>query len=158
MPKTRKAEKKVASPNAQVASFLAKFDPRMAKRIRACRAVMRKRLPTANELVYDNYNFFVLGYGPTERPSECIVSLASDKNGVGLAFLYGKGLPDPEHRLQGKGAQTRFIRLTDASTLREPAVEALFQAAIDRAKAPFATTGRGRTIVRSISAKQRPRR
>jgi hypothetical protein len=30
--------------------------------------VLRQRLPTANELVYDNYNFFVIGYSSTERP------------------------------------------------------------------------------------------
>lgn len=143
---------------AQVTSFIDKFDPAMAKRIRACRAAMRKRLPTANELVYDNYNFFVIGYGPTEKPSQCVVSLAADKNGIGLSFLYGKGLPDPEKRLNGSGSQNRFIRLQGAATLREPAVEALLQAAIERAQVPFAPSGRGRVIVRSISAKQRPRR
>lgn len=158
MPATQKTEKAAASPNGQVASFIAKFDPNMAKRIRSCRSALRKRLPTANELVYDNYNFFVIGYGPTERPSHCIVSLVSDKHGVSLAFLYGKGLPDPEKRLLGNGSQVRSVRLPSATTLSEPAIDALVQAAIDRARAPFATTGRGQTIVRSISAKQRPRR
>jgi hypothetical protein len=150
----------VADPSvaAQVDGFIDKFDPSVAKLIRSCRAAMRKRLPTANELVYDNYNFFVLGYGPTDRPSQAIVSLACSKHGVGLAFLYGRTLPDPQHLLLGNGSQTGFIRLASAATLREPAVEALLQAAVAQAKAPFATTGRGQTIVRSISAKQRPRR
>lgn len=146
------------TPAKQVDAFIDKFDPEVAKLIRSCRAAMRKRLPTANEIVYDNYNFFVLGYGPNERPSHCIVSLACSKKGVGLAFLYGRSLPDPHHLLLGNGSQTGFIHLPSAVTLREPAVEALLQAAVDQAKAPFATTGRGRTIVRSISAKQRPRR
>lgn len=158
MPNTQKIERAAASPNKQVASFIAKFDPGMAKRIRACRAALRKRLPTANEIVYDNYNFFVIGYGPNERPSHCIVSLVSDKHGVSLAFLYGKGLPDPEKRLLGNGSQVRSVRLPSAATLGEPAIDALLHAAVDRAKAPFATTGRRRTIVRLISAKQRPRR
>jgi hypothetical protein len=157
MPSTQKA-KKAVSTNKQVTSFIAKFDPGMAKRIRACRAALRKRLPTANEIVYDNYNFFVIGYGPTERPSHCIVSLVSDKHGVSLAFLYGKGLPDPEKRLLGNGSQVRSVRLPSAATLDDPAIQSLLRAAVDRAKAPFAPTGRGQTIVRSISAKQRPRR
>lgn len=146
------------SPATQVEEFIDKFDPGVAKLIRSCRAAMRKRLPTANEIVYDNYNFFVLGYGPTERPSHAIVSLACSKNGVGLAFLYGRTLPDPQHLLLGNGSQTGFIRLPSVATLHEPAVEALLQAAVEQAKVPFATSGRGHTIVKSISAKQRPRR
>lgn len=39
---------------SQLAGFIAKFDPEVAKLIRACRAEMRKLLPTAIELVYDN--------------------------------------------------------------------------------------------------------
>src|SRR6266571_2512621 len=72
---------------------------------------VRKRLPTANELVYDNYNFFVIGYSPTEKPSDSIVSIAARANGVGLCFIHGAGLPDPGKLLLGSGRQTRFIRL-----------------------------------------------
>jgi hypothetical protein len=157
---TKTTTKRAAAPSvaAQVDGFIDKFDPSVAKVIRSCRAAMRKRLPTANELVYDNYNFFVIGYGPTERPSHAIVSLACAKSGVGLAFLYGRSLPDPQGLLLGNGKQTGFIRLPSAKTLSEPAVEALLQAAVEHAKAPFATSGRGRTIVQSVSAAQRPRR
>ncbi len=42
---------------------------------------LRRRFPTAHELVYDNYNFFVIGYSPTERPSDSIVSIAAGANG-----------------------------------------------------------------------------
>jgi hypothetical protein len=65
------------SPEKQLAGFIAKFDPAVAKLIRSCRLAMQKRLPAANELVYDNYNFFVIGFCTTERASDCIVSLAS---------------------------------------------------------------------------------
>jgi hypothetical protein len=44
--------------------------------LRSVRKVLRERLPTANELVYDNYNFFVVGYCSTERPSDCVLSIA----------------------------------------------------------------------------------
>jgi len=142
----------------QIASFIAKFDPANAKLIRACRSAMRKRLPSANELVYDNYNFFVIGYSASERPSDCVVSLAAAANGVGLSFYYGATLPDPDGILLGTGTQNRFVRLPSAATLAEPAVEKLIRAALAQAKTPMPSTGRGRTIVKSISAKQRPRR
>ena len=52
---------KALSPEKQLAGFIAKFKPEMATRIRAAREKMRKRIPRALELVYDNYNFFVIG-------------------------------------------------------------------------------------------------
>jgi hypothetical protein len=69
-----------------LATFIAKFDPTVAKMIREARAALRKQFPTAMELVYDNYNFFVIGFCTTERPSDCFISLAANSKGVGLSF------------------------------------------------------------------------
>jgi len=148
----------MASPAQQLTAFLAKFDPPIARLIRAVRAVIRKRFPTANELVYDNYNFFVIGYSTTERPSDCMVSIAANAKGVGLSFYYGASLPDPNKILLGSGNQNRFIRLPSAETLADPKVIALLDAAEAQAKTPLPAAGRGHLIVKSISAKQRPRR
>ena len=142
----------------QLAAFIAKFDPAHAKLIRACRAEMRKLLPTAIELVYDNYNFFVIGYGPTERASDAIFSIAAAANGVGLAFLHGASLPDPHKLLLGAGTQNRFIRLPNLDPLRTPEVLALVRAAVAQAKTPLPATGGGYMVIKSISKKQRPRR
>ena len=146
------------SPEKQLDSFIAKFGPEDQRLIRSVRGAVRKRFPTAHELVYDNYNFFVIGYSPTERPSDAIVSIAARANAIGLCFIHGAGLPDPKRLLQGAGNQTRFIRLESAKRLVEPEVEALIAAAIARAKAPLALSGRPKLIIRSISAKQRPRK
>ena len=61
--------------NAEVEldSFIGKFAAPNQALIRSLRAALQARLPAANELVYDNYNFFVIGYCPSERPSDCIV-------------------------------------------------------------------------------------
>lgn len=119
---------------------------------------MRQRLPAANELVYDNYNFFVIGYCSTERPSDCVVSLAAGANGVALSFYHGATLPDPQKVLLGGGRQNRFIRLQSAATLVRPEVEALIAAAVSQARSPLPASGRGTLIIRSISGKQRSRR
>ncbi|HMD49723.1 MAG TPA: hypothetical protein VKG79_11520 [Bryobacteraceae bacterium] len=74
------------TPEKQLKGLIAKFDPSMGAQIRECRSAMRLRFPTANELVYDNYNFFVIGYCTTERPSDCVVSLATNSKGIGLSF------------------------------------------------------------------------
>jgi hypothetical protein len=150
--------KSEVSPNRAVATFIAKFDPSVARVIRSCRTALRKRFPTANEIVYDNYNFFVIGYSATARPSDCIVSLAAAANGVGLSFYRGATLADPERRLLGNGKQNRFIRLPNAAVLDEPAISALLDAAAAQGPAALRAEGRGHTIIQSISAKQRPRR
>jgi hypothetical protein len=87
-----------------------------------CRAALRKLLPTAFELIYDNYNFFVMAYCSTAKPSTCIVSLAAAANGVSLSFYQGASLKDPEHLLQGEGEQNRFVRLPTVESLRAPGV------------------------------------
>jgi hypothetical protein len=158
-----KSAKKAASTAAvdaekQLKGFIEKFDPKDRTLIRAVRKALRERFPTAYELVYDNYNFFVIGYSPTERPSDTIVSMAAGSNGVSLCFIHGAGLPDPKKLLLGAGNQTRFIRLESDDVISRAEVEALVAAAIGQARASLPATGRGKLIIRSVSAKQRPRR
>jgi len=146
------------SPAKQVASFIAKFDPAIAKLTRSCRSVIRKRYPSAIELVYDNYNALAIGYSPTEKTSEVVFSLAVYARGLNLYFMYGRSLPDPNGLLQGSGTQGAFIRLESVATLDEPKVIDLIQRAVKRQKPTFTAKGKGYTVVKSISAKQRPRR
>ena len=143
---------------ARLRSFIDKFSPDDRKLIRAVRSAVRRRFPTANELVYDNYNFFVIGYSPTERPGDAILSIAARANGIGLCFIHGASLPDPKGLLLGTGKQTRFVRLASAGQLLHPDIEDLLAAAVEKAGNPLAASGKGKLIIRSISTKQRPRR
>jgi hypothetical protein len=159
MKSVKKAAPKTAATNEkQLAGFIAKFDAKNAALIRSVRKALRKQLPSANELVYDNYNFFVIGYCSTERPSDCIVSIAAAANGVGLSFYYGATLPDPHKLLLGSGSQNRFLRLESAATLARPGVEELIAAAVAQGETPLPRSGKGKLIIRSISKKQKPRR
>src|SRR2546423_5483309 len=146
------------SAEEQLRAFIEKFEPKHQATIRAARRALREKFPTANELAYDNYNFFVIGYGPTERPSDCFVSIAAAANGVGLCFIYGGSLPDPAKILSGSGKQTRFVRLPSAQTLARPEIQTLLTLEAERARASLPTSGRGKLVIRSVSAKQRPRR
>src|SRR5262245_32679237 len=156
-PRTTTAQS-VAEAEKQLKGFIAKFEPRHQKLIRAVRRMLRRRFPTAFELAYDNYNFFVLGYGPTERPSDCVLSMAAGASGVGLCFTQGASLKDPKRILQGSGNQTRFLRVDSADILNRPEVEELVTAAVAVARTPFPDKGRVTLVIRSVSAKQRPRR
>lgn len=147
-----------AEAEKRLKGFIEKFEPKNQDLIWALRKALRKRLPTANELVYDNYNFFVIGYCSTERPSDCVVSIAAAASGVGLSFYYGATLPDPHGMLLGSGSQNRFLRIDSAKMLARPEVEALIAAAEAQAKTPMPARGGGKLIIRSVSAKQKPRR
>jgi hypothetical protein len=142
----------------QLASFLAKFAPEVAAQAEAIRNVMRRRYPTANELVYDNYNALAIGYCPTERTGEVIFSVAVYPRWVSLFFFQGKGLPDPERRLQGTGNQVRHIRIDSLDLFDDPAVCALMEEAVARAAVRFDPRNRHKLIIKSVSAKQRPRK
>ncbi len=121
-------------------------------------AKMRKRLPNAIELVYDNYNALVIGFGPNERPSDAIFSIAIFPRKVGLCFLQGAKLPDPDKRLKGSGNVVRSVTLNDLSILDDPQIGALIDVALLRAKVRMDPKQKRKLIIRSISAKQRPRR
>jgi hypothetical protein len=148
---------------SQLDSFLDKYDPDVAAFARRALAKMRKLVPGAIEMVYDNYNWLVIGFSPTERPSEAIFSLVLPAGRVTLCFLQGANLPDPAKRLQGSGNVVRNIRLfnagqADAKVLDDPEVRALINLALNRAKVPMPANARRKVIIRAISAKQRPRR
>jgi hypothetical protein len=144
---------------AQIAGFLAKYSPDVAASARQCRAKMRKRVSGGIEFVYDNYNALVFGYGPTERASEAVLSLAVFPQWVTLCFLQGAKLSDPKKVLKGSGNIVRNFRLNAPSHLDDPDVQSLVGEAIRAARPPFASGEKApRTIVKSISAKQRPRR
>jgi hypothetical protein len=155
MPKTQKNE---PSPQLQLAGFLAKFTPEIAAQAEGILIRLRVRIPHALELVYDNYNALAIGFGPTERASDAIVSIAVFPRWVSLFFLQAKGLPDPTNILKGQGNVAKHVVLPTPSALDEPAIQALMGEALNRAKTPMNPATTHRVIIKSISAKQRPRR
>jgi hypothetical protein len=145
-------------PQAQLAGFLSKYDPPIAAIAEAAAAELRRRLPNFLELVYDNYNALAIGFAPTERASDAVFSLAVFPRWVSLFFLKGNGLPDPARILKGSGKKARHIVLTTAADLNDPRVVALMNEALTRTAAARHPEIPYRMIIKSVSAKQRPRR
>jgi hypothetical protein len=143
----------------QFEEFLRKYDPAVAAEAEKSLAKLRKLIPNAVEMVYDNYNALVIGFCPGMRPSEAILSIAVMPQWVSLCFLQGAGLPDPEQRLEGSGNVARHIKLkSGALTLDEPGVRTLIAEALKRAKVPIPAGQKRQFIIKSVSVKQRPRR
>lgn len=147
------------SPAAQLDAFLDKFAPNVAAQARAALRKMRARLPGALELVYDNYNALAIGFSPTERASDAIFSIALFPRWVSLFFLQsGARLRDPAALLAGSGKQARHIKLETPALLDTPAVQELIAQALELSAKPIDPAQPRRLIIKSISAKQRPRR
>ena len=142
----------------QLAGFLAKYDDGVQELARKLRRRMKRRLPGMLEMVYDNYNFLVIGYGPTERPSEAIFSLVMAPRWVTLCFIEGALLKDPHKLLKGGGNQVRNVRLPSEADFDNPQLQALMDQAIGLSEVPLDPKQKSRLIIKSVSAKQRPRR
>ena len=149
-----------ATPKADLERFIARFTPEIAALARSALRRMRKRLPTAHQLVYDNYNALGIGFAPTERASTVIFSVVLYPRRVSLFFMQAKAsaLEDPAQLLRGNGTTVRHVPLESAAMLDSAPIERLMAQALARAKVPLAASGKGKLIIKSISAKQRPRR
>jgi hypothetical protein len=138
--------------------FLAKYDNPVAALARSAVTKLRKQVPGATEMVYDNYNALVIGFGPSEKASLAVFSIVLYPRYVSLAFLQGAGLPDPAKRLHGEGKLVRGVRLTTAEVLDEPEIRELITVAKERAKVRIDPKQKRKLVIKSISKKQRPRR
>jgi hypothetical protein len=148
----------MADAQAELDGFLAKFEPGVAAQAHALVGKMRARIPGAQVLVYDNYNALAIGFGPSDKAGQAVLSLAVFPKWVTLCFLRGKGLPDPAGLLKGEGSRVRHVRLDPPERLDTPEVQALIFEALARAEPPFDPAAEPRLIIKSVSAKQRPRR
>ena len=146
------------SPERQLATFIAKFDPAVAAVARAAVRKMAQRLPGATQMVYDNYNALAIGFGPSEKSSEAVFSIAVFPRWVSLFFFEGVQLADPTRLLRGSGRQVRHIVLKSADDLDQPAVKELMKEALSIADPPIPAKKKGTLIIKSVSARQRPRR
>ena len=137
----------------QLDRFLDAFTPPIAALARQVLHQMRRRYPTAYELAYDNYNALAIGFAPAARTSDAIFSIALYPRWVSLFFLQAKQtIPDPHGLLKGSGTRVRHV------VLDNPRVLQLMNQAIQLARVPFDPHATPELIIKSVSAKQRPRR
>ena len=74
------------SAEAQLRTLIAKFAPAHLRLIGAMRRSLRKRLPTAHEVVYEYRDCFVISYSPNEHGYEGVLAIRASADGVKLYF------------------------------------------------------------------------
>jgi hypothetical protein len=146
------------NPETQLDAMIARYTPGIADQARSILSVMAARYPQAKRLVYDNYNALAIGFAPNDKASSGIFSIAIYPRWISLFFLQGAALADPDGLLKGRGSTVRHVVLEGADHLDRPELRALMDMAVLAAKIPYPPEGTGELIIKSISAKQRPRR
>jgi hypothetical protein len=87
------------------------------------------------------------------------LSLAAHARGVSLCFLQrGLELPDPTSILRGGGKVVRTVALDLPEDLDRLDVGALIEVALGLATTLMDASDNGDLVIKSVSAKQRPRR
>lgn len=145
------AERRAAE--AQITALIGKVAAEHQRVTSALRKALRKRLPTAHEIVYEYADNVTISYSPNDKGYAGVLALRASADGVRLYFNQGKGMPDPEKLLKGSAKLVRYIPVESAATLKRPAVAALIELALARSPTPFAKSGEGPVIIQSIRGK-----
>lgn len=141
------------SAEAQLRVLIDRIAPDYLRLTSALRKALRKRLPTAHEIVYEYAENVTISYSPNDKGYAGVLALRVSADGVRLYFNNGKGMPDPEKLLKGSAKLVRWIPVESAAVLNRPAVAALIDQAIARSPVPFAKSGDGPVAVRPKAAK-----
>ena len=142
----------------QLDAFLEKFNPDIAAQARAVVDRVREFVPGAIELVYDNYQALVIGFGPTLRTGDAVLSVAVYPKWVTLFFMHGAKVSDPFALLHGTGSAVRGVRIHELAQLDDERLQMLIETAVAMASKPIDGTAERTMIIKSVSEKQRPRR
>lgn len=143
----------------QLASYFAKYEPKIARLGKALRAKLRARLPGFFEVVYlyENQSALLIAYSPTEKGYQGLCSIALYPREVRLAFGQGAQLAksDPKKLLQGGGKTVRHVVLDTVADFGRPEIEALMAAALKLAKVRLDAGAKGSVIFRVEAQKKR---
>jgi hypothetical protein len=142
----------------QLDGFIDRYSPEVAGTARALLARLRARIPGATVMVYDNYNALAIGFAAVDKVSTVVLSIALYPKWVNLFFLRGTDLDDPDGLLKGEGSRVRHIPRVAADVVEDERIEALIEQALARAGPPIDPQASGALIIKSVSARQRPRR
>ena len=149
------------SPETQLTSYFAKYEPAIAKLGNALRRKLRARLPGLFEVVYlyENQDALVIAYSPTVNGYEGLCSLGLYPDCVKLFFSQGARLSkqDPNKLLRGS-AGVRHVVMHSAADFDRAEIEALMAAALKLAKIRPNASAQGSVILRAEAQRQRARR
>ncbi|MBL8815206.1 MAG: DUF1801 domain-containing protein [Planctomyces sp.] len=154
-PSIREKQSAVArrSAEAQLHDLIDRFASDHSALVTAVRKWLRRRLPTAHEVIYEYRDFLVISFSPSGHGYEGVLAIRAGAAGVKLYFNRGKELSDPGRLLQGSGKLARSINIENKSTLTRPEIGQLVDEAIAGNSVPFEPAGRGSVSMSQSSSR-----
>jgi hypothetical protein len=143
--------------------FLKPFDDEIKNLVLWLREFVWDLYPTANELIYDNYNALALGWSPTEKLGHtfCNIAVGRTSKNIQFGFYWGSQIADPEKRLIGNGNQYRYMLVKSKKGFPKTYIKKLLKEAysnsVSKVKDPDQFEG-GKTITKSISPVKRTKK
>ena len=140
--------------------FLRPFDEDIRDRVLWLREFVWDLYPTANELIYDNYNALAFGWSPTDRLGHtfCSVAVGRTSKNVHFGFYWGSQISDPKKMLIGEGNQYRYILVKSKETFPKAYIKKLVKEAYSNSVAKVKDKRQltqGATITKSVSPAKR---
>lgn len=140
--------------------FLAPFDKEIQELALWLREFVWDLYPTANELIYDNYNALAFGWSPTDRVGHtfCSIAIGRTSKNVHFGFYWGAEIADPEKLLIGKGNQYRYILVRNKHDFPKTYIKKLVKEAYANSLGKVKDKDQimeGATITKSVSAAKR---
>jgi hypothetical protein len=131
-PRSSSAGRRTATrplPN-HAAGLLDRFDDDVQEIIRRLRERVLAVTPSASEIITDVGYTVSLQYGPDDKVGHAFCYIAGFSKHANLGFQAGARLPDPEHVLEGTGAQMRHIKFATVTQTGAPWVDDYLEAAL----------------------------
>jgi hypothetical protein len=123
-------------PDRKLLSYLAPYDPHIAKLTLALREVVLEEAPGAIESLVNGYAVSI-GFSFTGKPlKDGFCHVVTYSSHVNLGFNRGALLPDPNKVLMGSGKSIRHITIHDQRELERPPLRRYLQAAIEQVGRP----------------------
>lgn len=145
---------------SELLKFLKPFPEEVQQKVLWLREFVWDLYPTANEIIYDNYNALAFGWSLTDKLSHtfCSVAVGRTNYNVHFGFYWGSEISDPEKKLLGEGNQYRYFLVTDINKFPKTYIKKLIKEAYANSLAKVKDKKQfrnGETIVKSISAAKR---
>ena len=123
-----------SKPPAELIKFLKPYDRAIQKLCLDLRKIVIAELAPCHENIYDAYSAVAIGYGSSERFSDCVCHIAVYARGVNLGFNQGALLEDPDGELRGTGKRIRHLSLKSQADLARPEIRVFLKRALELAR------------------------
>jgi len=143
--------------------FLKPFDKEINEMVLWLREFVWDLYPTANELIYDNYNALAFGWSPTDRVGHtfCSIAVGRTSKNIHFGFYWGSEIADPEKKLIGDGNQYRYLLVKSKASFPKAYIKKLVKEAYTNSFAKVKDSKQlmqGATITKSISPVKREKK